>query len=53
MIGGCDCMAAHALEVAADMILEARRQADEAEMMLRLAVWRADALEARLREVTQ
>jgi hypothetical protein len=41
------------LEVAADMILEARRQAEEAEMMLRLATWRAEALEARLREVTR
>lgn len=50
---GCGCAAADALEVAADMLIQLARERDEAEMMLRLASWRADALEARLREVTR
>ena len=49
----CTCAAADALEVAADMLLQLAQERDEAEMMLRLASWRAEALEARLREVTR
>ena len=50
---GCNCAAADALEVAADMLIQLAQERDEAEMMLRLASWRAEALEARLREVTR
>ena len=49
----CTCASSAALEVAADMLLQLARERDEAEMMLRLASWRAEALEARLREVTR
>ena len=48
MTGRCGCAAADALDVASDMLLHLAQERDEAEMMLRLASWRADALEARL-----
>jgi hypothetical protein len=46
---GCDCAAAVALENAIEIAEEALRRLEEAEMMLHLQTWRAEALEARLR----
>lgn len=46
----CTCAAADALGVASDMLLAYAAERDEAEMMLRLESWRAQALERRLAE---